>query len=120
MAKAEAATSSAPAKWAKRVERLERSGQSLRTFAAREGLKAGSLSFWKWKLGQGGRRQGGATPVSPLKFVELTTSASPPAASAAPAPFEIVLLSGRAVRVPAGFDGAELLRLVTVLEEARP
>lgn len=114
MAKARAATTSAAARWAKRVERLERSGLSVRTFAAREGLKAGSLSFWKWKLSRG---QGREAPVAPLKFVELTTAAAvPPAAVVV---FEVLLRSGRTVRVPGGFDAAELARLLAVIEEAR-
>lgn len=117
MAKAEATTTNAAARWAKRVERLERSGLSVRTFAAREGLKAGSLSFWKWKLAQGQRRASAAAPVAPLKFVELTAAAS--TAPAGPAILEVVLRSGRMVRVPSGFDAAELARLVGVLEEAR-
>ena len=41
---------SAAAKWARRVERLKRSGLSIRTFAAREGLPVGSLSRWKCRL----------------------------------------------------------------------
>jgi hypothetical protein len=117
MANVKPATTRA-AKWVKRVERLERSGLSIRTFAAREGLKAGSLSFWKWKLGQPSRdRRAGATPVAPLQFVELTTRGA-----VKPVPtsvgFEVVLSSGRMVRVAGGFDGAELARLVGVLEEA--
>jgi hypothetical protein len=53
----------------------------------------------------------------PMKFVELTTRSS---SAPAPAPaFEIVLRSGRTVRVPGGFDAGELARLVGVLEEAR-
>src|SRR3990172_3632920 len=119
MTKAEAATTTMAAKrWAKRVERLERSGPSIRTFAAREGLKAGSLSSWKWKLAQ--HQRGGPGPeVGPLKFVELTTA--PPASPAlAVAPgFEVLLRSGRTVRVPGGFDAAELARLVSALEEVR-
>jgi hypothetical protein len=103
------------AKWAKRVERLERSGLSVRTFAAREGLKAGSLSFWKWKLARGASRPTTA-PVAPLKFVELTAAALQAPAAAV---FEVVLRSGRTVRVAGGFDAAELARLVVVLEEGR-
>lgn len=119
MAKAETAvTSAAAARWGKRVERLERSGLSVRTFAAREGLKAGSLSFWKWKLAQGQRPR--AAPVSPIKFVELTAAPAVTVAPAAGAGFEVVLRAGRTVRVPAGFDAAELGRLVVALEEARP
>jgi hypothetical protein len=118
MAKVKPATTSA-ARWAKRVERLERSGLSIRTFAAREGLKPGSLSFWKWKLAQEGRNERtGATPVAPLQFVELTTREAPKPAPTC-AGFEVVLSSGRMVRVAGGFDAAELARLVGVLEETR-
>jgi hypothetical protein len=112
------AETKAAARWAKRVKRLERSGVSLRTFAAREGLKAGSLSFWKWKLGQARGRRGLATPATPMKFIELTAEAAgtPPVR---PPAFEVGLRTGRSVRVAAGFDAAELARLLVVLEEAR-
>jgi hypothetical protein len=108
---------SAAEQWAKRVERLERSGLSIRTFAEREGLKAGSLSFWKWKLGQDRGRGGAAAATAPVSFIELRAEAGalPPGQ-----PFEVELRSGRRVRVAAGFDAAELARLVVVLEEARP
>lgn len=109
---------SAAEQWAERVRRQQRSGLSLRKFAAREGLKAGSLSFWKWKLGQergSGKRK--AVSVSPVRFVELRAA---PVGPAAAQPFEIELRSGRRVRVAVGFDAAELARLVVVLEEARP
>jgi transposase-like protein len=59
----------------------------------------------------------GTESITPMKFVELTTRSS---SAPAPAPaFEIVLRSGRTVRVPGGFDAGELARLVGVLEEAR-
>jgi len=105
-------TGTAAAEWVKRVDRLERSGLTLRAFAEREGLKLGTLSFWKWKLAQA--RRSGAR-VSPIRFVELT--AAPPAATSTW--FEVVLPGSRTVRVPIGFDAAELARLVGVLEGAR-
>jgi len=117
MVKTRAVRTSAAAKWAKRVERLERSGLSIRTFAEREGLKAGALSCWKSKLALGRGQQVGAAPVTPFNFVELTTKADPTAAAVGS--FEVVLTSGRTVRVPGGFDAAELSRLVCVLEEGR-
>jgi hypothetical protein len=112
----------AEAKWARRVERLERSGLSIRTFAAREGLPAGSLSSWKWKLAQRRRRAPGADSrqEAPLRFVELKAAAG--ASTAEPTTtttFEVVLDTGRVVRVRGGFDAAELVRLVGVLEEVR-
>jgi hypothetical protein len=103
--------------WAKRIRRLEQSGLSLRQFAAREGLKAGSLSFWKWKLGQEHVQRGAAERPRPVSFIELRAE---PAVARPAQPFEVELRSGRRVRVAAGFDAAELARLVVVLEEARP
>ncbi|HXZ82853.1 MAG TPA: hypothetical protein VED84_03765 [Acidimicrobiales bacterium] len=94
------------------MERLKKSGLSIRVFAAREGLPAGSLSHWKWKL----ERQNGGAP-RPTQFVELKTSRPGPSGPALP--FEVVLSSGRMVKVPGGFDAAELGRLVGVLEEGR-
>lgn len=58
-----------------------------------------------------------AEAVAPMQFVELTTKTS--ATSTRPASFEIVLRSGQVVRVPGGFDAAELVRLVGLLEEVR-
>jgi len=121
MATSKAGTANA-ASWAKRVERLQRSGLSIRAFAAREGLKAGSLSFWKWKLAQQGQVPGRARAkrVRPVQFVELRTKGGQGPAVLDPvgARFEVILTSGRTVRVASGFDGAELVRLVGVLEEA--
>jgi transposase-like protein len=73
--------SAAAVKWAQRLEMLQQSGLSVRKFAEREGLKAGSLSFWKWKLEQ--QKAGGVPRVAPLRFVELTaeeptTETAPP------------------------------------------
>jgi hypothetical protein len=112
------AGTSAARKWAKRVERLERSGLSQRAFAAREGLAAGSLSFWKWKLRQEGAGKGEPAPVAPVNFIELTAKPESQPSRAAMA-FEVQLRSGRSVRVVAGFDAAELARLVEILEEVR-
>lgn len=105
----------AAAKWAERVEALRQSGLSIRKYAAREGLRAGTLSFWKAKLERHGHSQ--VPRVAPMKFVELM--AAPPGSRAPAAQFEIVLRSGATVRVPGGFDGIDLARLVAVLEEVR-
>jgi len=71
----------------------------------------GSLSHWKWKLDQQNRGAPRAT-----QFVELKTSG--PGGSGPALPFEVVLGSGRVIRVPHGFDAAELGQLVGALEEA--
>jgi hypothetical protein len=109
---------SAAAEWARRVEEQEKSGLSIRKFAEQQGLKPGTLSFWKWKL----TRESSAAPaphVAPLRFVELTAVTPPPATPTGGAVFEVMLSSGKSVRVPVGFDGSELARLVAVLEGVR-
>lgn len=102
--------SGAAAKWARRVEGLKQSGLSIRAFAEQEGLKAGSLSFWKWKLAKGARQT-----ETRVRFIELTTATT--GSRQAATGFEVVLRSRREVRVPGGFDAGELARLVGVLEE---
>ncbi len=133
--------------WAKRIERLADSGLTAKEFAAEIGVNANTLAGWRWRLGAKERGRGSpavleivpapgadkrapatgeerrppattgseAQPIAPMQFVELTTKLSETLTR--PASFEIVLGSGRLVRVPGGFDGAELARLVGVLEE---
>ena len=109
--------------WAKRVERWKDSGLSAKEFASETGINARSLPWWRWQLGQKAkaptlarptsRRKRGAKappPASPMTFVEVSV----PAAS----DLEIVLASGRRVRVPTGFDAPTLERLLVVLERS--
>ncbi len=101
--------------WAKRVERWRESGLTANEFAAETGVNAKTLAYWRWQLA-GGTRRARANAAVPVRFVELA-AAAPPAETAAG--FEVVLAGGRVVRVPPRFDGAELSRLVQVLEGAR-
>ncbi len=102
--------------WAKRIERWRDSGLTTKEFAAETGVNATTLAYWRWQLA-GGTRRARAKAPAPVRFVELAAAA--PSAEAAPG-FEVVLAGGRVVRVPPRFDGAELFRLVQVLEGARP
>jgi hypothetical protein len=97
------------AKWSDQVARLKESGLSIRAFAAREGVKQGSLSYWKWRLEHPRAPRAKARPI---RFVQLKPTKAPAA------PFELLLRSGQTVRVPQGFDDSELLRLVAALEGA--
>ena len=92
--------------WSDRVARWERSGQTAKTFATREGVSAQSLAWWKWKLGRDAKSR-------KLGFVQLEAV---PAAANDTSPFEVVLANGRVLRVEAGFDARELVRIVTTLE----
>ena len=106
--------------WAKRIERWKDSGLTAGEFAAETGVNAHSLSWWKWRLGmktppssptavRRSRRGRPAPSVQPLQFVELAT----PAAGNA---LEVVLARDRTIRVPLGFDGPTLERLLGILE----
>lgn len=81
---------------------VDRSGLSIAAFAAREGLDVQRLYTWRRRL----RVEQGAAPA----FVEVrATSGSREA-------FEVVLASGRVLRVPASFDASVLRQLLEVLE----
>jgi transposase len=95
--------------WTKRVDRWRASGLTAKEFAAETGLNAGTLTYWKWRLG---RAASGGTRKK-AEFVEVVPPASP-----APTPhdaFEVVLGNGMEVRVPVRFDADALRRLVAAL-----
>jgi hypothetical protein len=90
----------------------ERSGLELTVFAIREGLDPQRLSRWRRRL---------AAP-SP-GFEEVIASeiiAADAAAREKTERFEIVLASGRVVRVSESFDSGALRRLLAVVDEERP
>lgn len=113
------------AEWTKVVARYERSGLSAKAFAAREGISARSLSWWKWKLESDVEPEEVAAPSSSasrssststaMSFLELRASHS---ITTSPS-FEVVLAeSGHVLRVPSGADLEEMSRLVDALEGA--
>jgi hypothetical protein len=101
--------------WAKRVERWRESGLTANEFAAETGLKAGTLTYWKWKLKSDGapkqaeRRIRAIREPAASEFVEVAVGA-PSIASH----YEVVSPTGWRVRVPADFDAESLERLLRV------
>ena len=83
------------------------SGLSVAAFAARHGLRPQRLERWQ-------RQLAAVQPVAET-FVEVTL---PPVVRPAAGAFEIVLHTGRIVRVGAGFNADELRRLLAVVDEA--
>jgi len=102
------------------VERLLRSRKGIGEFAAREGVSAGTLKWWKWKLGQEREarraretaRKRRAARKAQVEFVEVV----PRPAWSGGEPFEVELSRGYRVRVPGGFEAGALERLLGVLE----
>lgn len=101
--------------WRQRIDRWKGSGLTAKEFAAEMGINAGTLQFWKYKLGRdvGWRRRGSREMSGAIlsSVVELH-------APAAETRFEIELGNGRRVRVPAAFDDERLKVLLGLLEAA--
>jgi hypothetical protein len=88
----------------------EQSHLTVREFAEREGISAKRLERWRSRLSI---EEGGAPA-----FVELTPRGGATVERDADASvLEVVLTSGRVVRVPSDFDASALRRLVVALEE---
>jgi hypothetical protein len=91
---------------------LDQSGLELTAFAIREGLDPQRLSRWRRRLA-----------ASPPVFEEVLASeviAADAAIHKRQERFEIVLVSGRVVRVPESFDAGALRRILAVVDEGRP
>ncbi len=89
---------------------LASSGQTLAEFAKHEGIKVQGLERWQ-------RRSASDQAVEPPAFVELRPKASRMSESASM--FEVVVGTGRVVRVPPDFDSSALRRLLAVMEDAK-
>ncbi len=104
------------------IERWERSGLGAAEFARRRGLSPNTFSWWRHRLRVGqrarpGRRRpaGSADGTEQALFTEVVLDHSAHAAGAPVA--EVVLRSGRTLRVPVSVGEAALRALVRVLEE---
>src|SRR5262245_5869819 len=91
---------------------LEASGMHLRAFARDAGLDPQRLKRWKRSL---------ARPTSEMVFEEVVRAPGPPptveiAGGIARGWFELVLASGRVVRIPESFDAGALGRLLAVVD----
>jgi hypothetical protein len=91
--------------WSRLVEQWAKSGLTRQEFATKSGVNGNSLAHWKWMLAREARLAGSTIP----KFVEVV--APPPQSEG----LELVLAGGLRVRIPHGFDAAELRRLLQVL-----
>ena len=82
---------------------LDRSGKSVRRFAAEQGLDPQRLYMWRRRLAGG----------ECTTFQEVIVRSSPAAST-----IEVVLASGVVLRVPSSFDSDALARLLDVLARA--
>jgi hypothetical protein len=106
------------AEWQKRIERWRDSGLSAEQFAAELGINAGTLKYWKYRLGKEpigpvateAKQQLRKTPQAD-SFVEVHASTVVASSS-----FVLEFGKARRLQIPAQFDVAALERLLSVLE----
>ena len=115
--------------WQMAIQQWQSSGQSVRAFCRQEGLKESAFFFWRRELALQDRAD---TALHPSTSCQRKTSSpvEPTGAAACFLPvqvvagrdprragdIEIVLGSGRAVRVPPQFDKQTLADVLAVLE----
>jgi hypothetical protein len=98
-----------------------RQGQGHAEVARRLGVSPQTVKWWSWRIGARARagrkgrtagkpasRPSGSAKRSP-SFIEVHLGSAPAW------PFEVLLGSGKAVRVAAGFDAADLRRLLNAI-----
>lgn len=90
--------------------RWKESGLSLLAFGKQEGVSYSKLLYWRKKLD--------SESVSPSRadLIPVEIVADAPPRQTAPSKFEVWLANGMSLEVQAGFDAAELRRLVGVLQ----
>ena len=112
--------------WRERVDRWKASGLTGKEFAAKEDLSPRSLSWWGWRLRRSATGQS-AQPPKPrrrrrkqrarkLSFVPVVVGKT--RSAEAPTIIEVVLPSNLRVRVAAGIDETDLVRIVRALGAA--
>ena len=109
-------------KWAELVARWGRSGLTANQFAGEAKINAGTLQYYKWRIG---RDSGEAPRKRPHAetgggFVEvLSGDLSASAASSVDDKIEVVLTSGTRVIVGSGFAAEAFRKVVAALETQR-
>jgi len=102
--------------WARRIRQWERSGLTAIEFAKANGLNAGTLSHWKWRItkeARAAKRIAERTSAGDdATFVELTLPSSWWRVSDR---IEIVIAGEVVVRVASDFDAETLRRVLAVL-----
>jgi hypothetical protein len=97
--------------WRRQIHDWQISGSSVQSFCARRGLSQAGFYAWRRELQRRDSERPLFLPVRPL-------ADQVPAGDTAV--LEVMLATGRRLRVPSGFDSATLRQLLAVLEEEPP
>lgn len=104
-------TTTAESKWRALIAAQERSGQSVREFAATRGVNAATLYWWRSRLRQ--RRRPRRQRESAVGLVPVTVIEGEEPTGTGDA-FELQL-GAMTLRIPRGFDESDLRRLLQTL-----
>ena len=97
------------------VEEWERGDDTMEAVAARHGIAAGTLKWWRVELRR--RDREGSPAAATTALVPVRVTAPLPSSAPKTATFEVVLNGGRrVVRIPPGFDPADVRALVEAVE----
>ena len=102
-------------RWRQLIDQWHRSGLTVRDFCQRQHLATPSFYAWRRTLTKRHAQAVGFVPVE-----VLAESPVPGVADGSAAGLELVLGTGRRLRVGPGFDEATLQRLLAVLEAGQP
>ena len=109
-------------KWAELVARWGRSGLTANQFAGEAKINAGTLQYYKWRIGRDSRVAPRRRPrmETGVGFVEVRRGdLSVSEASSADDKIEVVLTSGTRVIVGSGFASEAFRKVVAALEAPR-
>lgn len=100
--------------WRRLLAQHDRSGLSVRAFCELHGLSEASLYAWRRTLEE--------RDSAKVHFVavHLAPEPKPITTDGSAGAVELVLATGRRLRIGPGFDGPTLKRLLALLEEGRP
>jgi transposase-like protein len=109
--------------WRGRVRRWAASGLTAREFAEKHGLRAGTLTCWRWRLDREDSERAAGSSVA-TAISEVGSHRVPALAglielrptSSVDSRFEIELACARRLRVPAVFEDEAVHRLLAILE----
>lgn len=107
-------------RWRELIEEQKRGGQGVREFAAARGLSPWSLYKWRRRLrrdeaGQNASEERAALAGASLELVAVEVVEERVVANGPASGFEVCVGAQMSVRVPSGFDAAELTRLLQVV-----
>src|SRR5439155_20706666 len=98
--------------WSALIEEWKRSGLDLERFAARRGIRAKSLGWWRWRLKSEAATTAPDQDAATLRLVEVRVDDPPQSPELAAPAWELVTADGHRLRVDRDLDCVALDRVL--------